>query len=237
MMDNTKLEIKGKYQKIRLNIFISFFTSYLGGFLAAIMVAVLLGQNPLEEFKSFGTSLLTWAIIFTIVFLIFLIIFFLFTYLYQWIEIKDTGRGPNLIFSKLRRLGIVFWVMLILAIIISIYLISNGMFLEAVRVFITMILFMCLIRVVRLNYTPRELKKISETESKDLSELRLNKYQTFSIAAISLGTGIFLYGFNSGKIVNYTSTWIGILMIIAGIFVLIKQVDVRYKILEDKYLK
>ncbi|MEK6909338.1 MAG: hypothetical protein AABX23_04780 [Nanoarchaeota archaeon] len=132
-------------------------------------------------------------------------------------------------------LGFWGWVVIVSSVILLIFFLFNGKYSFALSFGLTMVLFIILIRVLRINLREEDYK-IAEKKI-ELNKLRLSKYETLSVSLISIGVGVFSAGYGSGNLFENVNTWIGMGMIIVGILIERFHVETRYKILEEYYEK
>lgn len=73
------------YSRKKNQIFESFLISCLAGFLTAILIALVLGQNPLDIYQKIGIPTILWGLTFVVLFMIFYLILWV---MFVWIPRK-----------------------------------------------------------------------------------------------------------------------------------------------------
>jgi hypothetical protein len=143
------------------------------------------------------------------------------------IEEKE-GEGKN------NNMGFWGWILIICSVALVIFLIINKSYYQALSFGTIMTLIIVLMWATGISLKEEDYKK---TEKKvELNKLRLSKYETLSVALISIGIGFALSGINSGDYYNI-NTVSGLGMVIIGVLIEKFHVETRYKVLEDYYEK
>jgi len=149
-------------------------------------------------------------------------------------NIKKEKKSTQNMKNKTSSLGCWGWILVITSIILFVFFLLAGKYNVAISFGITMFLFITLILALRINLREEDYKRAERKI--ELNKLRLQKYETLSVALISIGIGIFLAGQTTGDVLGI-NTWIGLGMIITGILIEKFHVETRYKILEEHYEK
>lgn len=234
-IEEEKKKILIHYNNLYENLRISLISSILGGLISAILIAIILGQKPAEVYQRFTFALILWATTLVILFLLFFFLLWLFIVFVPKKKALKRVESSSTNNMKKGNLGLFGWILIITSIILLIFFLSQGKYNFALSFAITMFLFITLMWTLRLNLNEEDYNKVERKI--ELNKLRLHKYETLSIALISIGVGIFVAGLYSGNIIENMNTWISLGMIIVGVLIEKFHVETRYKILEDFYEK